>query len=57
MASVYHNIMIKKNYILKLFKCLYPMFLFILDSDDNEIMAITVHKRKYQEKHGQYIIL
>jgi len=30
----------------------YPMFLFILDSDDNEIMAKPVDKRKYEKKQG-----
>jgi len=25
---------------------------FYLDSDDNEIMAKPVHKRKYEEKYG-----
>jgi len=43
----------KKKYVLKLFKCLYLIFLFILDSDDNEIMAKPVHKsiyEKYEEK-------
>jgi len=31
------------------------MFLFILDSNDNEIMAKpVVHKKKYEKKQGKY---
>jgi len=30
------------------------MFLFILDSDENEIMAIPAHKKKYEKKQGSY---
>jgi len=42
-------IIIEKNEVL--IKCSI-MFLFILDSDDNKIVAKQVHKRKNEEKHG-----